>query len=291
MFPAEVGEPESLVRALTTRYEGTTTGMLADVLIPLRIPIATFSTVPERFGSGWGVPFRIEVGRASPHLHRGRTGKVVSAATAAGIATWAEIVKARIHEVHDEFSTGELHIAGARANLEARLQLLEPGAVLEIDRYGAAAKVESGLTEAAFVALAQAEGYSVTRMPEDIARHLGNYYNFDFLLEKDGRTQRVENKSLWGTNPVYARLIKSKTATHETSSCRFDAQDIFAVNLWLRTGRVIDFAFARSRPVDAAHPHGLPVSTVSPEYVHQNPVCRLGDGVWFPRLSDVWTLE
>lgn len=265
--------------------------MIEQVLLPLRIPIAEFGTKPERFGRGWGVPFRIDVGSESPHLFRGRTGKVVSAATAAGLATWAEIVKARIHDVEPGVSRGELHVAGGLRVLEERVKLLAAGAVLEVDRFGAAAKVESGLTESAFVLAARAEGFEVIRMPEDIARHLGAYYYYDFLLQKNGKQKRIEIKSLWGTNPNLARLIKSLSKTHLTSSCRFDAQDIFAVNLWLRTGRIIDFAYARSRARDGAHPYGLPVSSFSQDYVHQNPECRIGDGTWFENISDVWGFE
>jgi hypothetical protein len=282
---------DRLIGGLLHRFGGADLDLVAEVLLPLRIPLAEHGTVPQRYGPGWGVPFRIEVGTESPHLFRGRTGKVVSAESVGGTAPWAEILKARIHEVRPGEATGELHTSGPRANLEAGLALLRPGAVLEIDRFGAAAKVESALTEAAFVRHAIEEGYQVVRMPEDIARHLGAYYNFDFLLTKDGQSRRVENKSLWGTNTRYARLIKSKTATHLTSSCRFDAQEIFAVSLWLRTGRITDFAFARSRPIDAAHPWGLPTATGYPDYVHQNPRLDVGDGVWFPRISDVWDLD
>lgn len=279
-------------RGLIARYEGATPMMLEEVLLPLRIPIAEFTRTPERIGGGWALRFRLDVGSEIPHLTRGRTGKVVSTETAAGLATWAEITKARIHEVVPGRTDGELHLGrSSAAELNGRIPLLELGCVLEIDRFGAAAKVESGLTEAAFVAHALAEGYEVTRMPEDIAQHLGAYANFDVRLRRNGLERRVELKSLWGTNPRLARLIKSKTKTHPTSSCRFDAQDIFAVNLWLRTGRIVDFAFARSRPWDDAHPYGLPRSTDYPEHVHQNPSCTVGDGVWFGQISDVWDLE
>ena len=47
---------------------------------------------------------------------------------------------------------------------------------------------------------ARKRGFAVRRMPEDVARHIAGYYNYDFQIEKDGRTARVEVKSLWGTD-------------------------------------------------------------------------------------------
>jgi len=178
--------------------------------------------------------------------------------------------------------------------------------LLEIDQYGAAAKVLSGLAEYELCALAQAQGYKVRRMPEDMARHLGSYANYDFEFEKEGRVQKVEVKSLWGTNTHYARLIHSTTKApkgdkgtwteeqkrnhYPTSSCKFTTQDIFAVSLFLRNGNIKDFAFARSVPKDVK-PFGLPRATDFPEHVNQNPSCQIGDGTWFATIDEVWNLD
>ncbi len=142
-------------------------------------------------------------------------------------------------------------------------------------------------------------------MPEDMARHLGSYKNFDFVIEKNGRSKRLEVKSLWGTNTKFARLIHSTTkrpkgdpATwttqqkanyYPTSSCKFATQDIFAVSPFLRTGNISQFAFACSVPKDE-QPFGLARARKYPEHVGQNPPCEIGDGTWFSTIDEVWHL-
>ena len=112
-------------------------------------------------------------------------------------------------------------------------------------------------------------------------------------------------KSLWGTNTRFARLIHSLTSKpkgdpstwtpqqkanyYPTSSCKFATQDFFAVSLFLRTGNITDFAFARSVPRDQ-QPHGLPCARRYPEHVGQNPLCSVGDGTWFASLDEVWEM-
>jgi hypothetical protein len=176
---------------------------------------------------------------------------------------------------------------------------------LEIDQYGAAAKVLSGLAEHALVKQLTGQGYQVKRMPEDMARHLGNYANYDFEVSMDGITRKVEVKSIWGTNTRFARLIHSTTSKpkgnpehwteqqkynyYPTSSCKFSTQDIFAVSLFLRTGNITDFAFARSAPNDV-QPHGLPRAVAYPDHVNQNPPCEIGNGSWFGSIAEVWNL-
>ena len=115
---------------------------------------------------------------------------------------------------------------------------------------------------------------------------------FDFEVSKAGVTRKLEAKSLWGTNTRFARLIHSKDPKkgYVVSSCKFEAQDFFAVSLFLRSGNIRDFAFARSVPVDVM-PHGLPRAVKSPEQVNQNPTCEIGDGRWFSSLDEVWNLE
>lgn len=190
---------------------------------------------------------------------------------------------------------GELHYTVKKKELAVRIEGVSEGDIFEIDRYGITAKLESALTEAALVAHGQERGYKVTRCPEDIARHLGDYWHVDFVFEKKGVSKRVESKSLWGTDTSKARLIHSKGRGYETSSCKFATQDIFAVNLWLRTGVITEIAFARSVPKDKKRSYGLPAATkrgggTMPDYVHQNPSCTIGDGVWFGSIDEVWEL-
>ena len=122
-----------------------------------------------------------------------------------------------------------------------------------------------------------------------MAKHIGGYTYFDFEVEKKGVTKRLEAKSLWGTNTKFARLIHSKTDGYPTSSCKFATQDFFAVSLFLRTGRIQDFAFARSVPKDVKS-YGLPRAGKFPAHVNQNPSCALGDGTWLGSLDEVWYL-
>ena len=139
------------------------------------------------------------------------------------------------------------------------------------------------------VEVLKSAGYTVRRMPEDMAQHIGTYLNYDFEVEKNGVRKKVEVKSLWGTNTKFARLIHSKTDGYPTSSCKFATQDFFAVSLFLRTGRIQDFAFARSVPKDIK-PYGLPRAGKFPDHVNQNPPCVPGDGTWFGSLGEVWNL-
>lgn len=294
---------------LTRRYQGAPIEALASVLRPLLIPIKSLDkTIEKRPGENhWRASFSVEITNANEIvMARGRTGKFVpSDAGAKGL--WREIAKGRLCDVDvaNGVAAGEIYVSGTKAVLEEALEGLSKDDLWEVDQYGAAAKVLSALSEYYLVKHGRDRGYRVTRMPEDMARHLGAYPNFDFVFEKDGVARRVESKSLWGTNTKYARLIHSTTkqpsgpeATwtdaqksnyYPTSSCKFATQDIFAVGLFLRTGKIDDIAFARSVPKDVA-PYGLPRSAAYPEHVHQNPVCELGDGVWFPSIDDVWKL-
>lgn len=283
-----------LIERLLSRFRGATLEMLEQVMLPLQIPLSEVERQIQRHGSGYCAGFRIEAGDENPAIMRGRSGKVVPREAVSGGTAWKELIKARIHEAGHRWATGELH-GGSKEELCSRLAKVEIGDILEIDRFGITAKLESALTEAALVEHGRALGYSATRMPEDVARHLGEYWHFDFLFRKNGVSKRVECKSMWGTDTRYARLIHSKGANYQTSSCKFATQDIFAVNLWLRTGVITDFAFARSVLRDTDHPYGLPCATgkggtLLPDYVNQNPVLNIGDGIWFDNIDAVWNL-
>lgn len=285
---------KELFDQLTSRYSGADPQALIQVLCPMLIPIQRLDKnvfkVPGQ--NHYRASFWIAIDEFSEELViRGRTGKFVPKEYVSG-GIWREIAKGRIIEVDHEngVAAGEVYIGGTKKELVEALDELTEGDYLEIDQYGAAAKVLSGLVEYSFAQIAKQSGYKVTRMPEDMARHLGVYYHYDFEIERDGVTKRVEVKSLWGTNTKCARLIHSKSREYPTSSCRFDTQDIFAVNLFLRTGDIRDFAFARSIPI-GIRPYGLPTASNYPEYVNQNPSCEIGDGTWFGSIDEVWVLD
>ena len=300
------------VNNLLRRYSGATLESLIAVLCPLLIPIRTLDKrVYKVQGQGhYRASFTVALDDENRSvLQRGRTGKFIPGGLGVEVGViWREIAKGRIIEVdvNDGIASGEVYTGSSRQHLERVLEELEVTDLLEIDQYGASAKVLSGLAEYQLVEMAQNAGYAVRRMPEDMARHLGAYANYDFELERGGETRRVEVKSVWGTNTEYARLIHSTTTRpagepvqwtaaqrrnyYPTSSCKFETQDIFAVSLFLRTGDIRDFAFARSVPRCEENPHGLPRSEGYAEHVHQNPSCHVGDGTWFGTIDEVWNL-
>lgn len=296
-------------RALMRRYTGSTPESFVNVLCPILIPIRSLDKkifkIPGQ--SHYRASFTIQVTNDNRSiLSRGRTGKFVPSIFTEG-GPWREIAKGRIIEVDavNAIASGEIYTGRRKTDLEESLDLLTIDDLLEIDQYGAAAKVLSGLAEHSLVEQLSKNGYTVMRMPEDMAKHLGGYPNYDFEVSKENQIRKLEVKSLWGTNTQYARLIHSTTSKpqgdpsswtktqrsnyYPTSSCKFSTQDIFAVSLFLRTGNIQDFAFARSVPEDI-HPHGLPRASNYPEHVNQNPKCTIGDGVWFKTIDEVWDL-
>lgn len=296
-------------RELLRRYTGATPEAFIDVLCPILIPVHSIDPAIFKVEgqSHYRASFEVEITELnSGILCRGRTGKFVPGVFADG-GLWREIAKGRIIEVNMEsgLASGEIYTGGTKIDLENALAELTPDDLLEIDQYGAAAKVLSGLAEHALVKQLIDQGYIVRRMPEDMARHLGNYANYDFTVTLGEQTRKVEVKSLWGTNTRFARLIHSTTSKpkgnpanwtdqqkynyYPTSSCKFATQDIFAVSLFLRTGNISDFAFARSVPNDVAL-YGLPRAIKFPDHVNQNPLCEIGGGSWFGNIGEVWDL-
>lgn len=292
------------------RYGGATPAGFVDVLCPLLIPLRSFDPAIAKLPSQshWRASFSVALNDENRSvLVRGRTGKFVPGDFANG-GVWREIAKGRIITVDEQqgFAEGEVYTGGTKADLEHAVAQFRGTELLEIDQFGAAAKVLSGLAEFELVRIAEAAGYAVRRMPEDMARHLGSYRNYDFEFTKAEVTKKVEVKSIWGTNTRFARLIHSLTTRpagapdtwtdeqrrnyYPTSSCKFSTQDIFAVSLFLRTGNIRDFAFARSVPRSPATPHGLPAAEDFPEHVNQNPACDIGDGSWFGTIDEVWNL-
>lgn len=296
-------------RELMRRYTGSTPEAFIDVLCPMLIPILTIDKEIKKISgqNHYRASFSVQITEQNKGmLCKGRTGKFVPGNFANG-GIWKEIAKGRIIEVDAAASTafGEIYTGGRKADLEKALSELSSYDLLEVDQYGAAAKVLSGLAEYSLVKRLTDKGYVVRRMPEDMARHLGSYPNYDFEVSKGSQIRKVEVKSLWGTDTRFARLIHSTTSMpgedpadwtekqrrnyYPTSSCKFATQDIFAVSLFLRTGNIRDFAFARSIPEDVK-PYGLPKASNYPEHVNQNPRCTIGDGSWFSTIDEVWDL-
>lgn len=296
-------------RKLLRRYAGATPEAFIDVLCPILLPIHSIDKIifKEERQSHYRASFTVAISEANKTiLSRGRTGKFVPGLfEKAGV--WREIAKGRFIDIDvaTGLASGEIYTGARKFDLEQAIEELTTNDLLEIDQYGAAAKVLSGLAEHSLVRQLLRYGYQVRRMPEDMARHLGSYPNYDFEVSKNNQDRKVEVKSLWGTNTRFARLIHSTTSKpkgnqsnwtaeqnrnyYPTSSCKFSTQDIFAVSLFLRTGNIADFAFARSIPIDV-QPHGLPRAAAYPEHVNQNPLCEIGDGVWYASIDDVWNL-
>lgn len=237
---------------LTRRYGAVAPEALQAVLAPALLRLASLE----------GDEFTIVIDETTTELLvPGMTGKFVPAEYDDGSAPWREIAKGRIVAIEGNEARGKVYVgSGSKERLKAAIEELEAGDLLEVDQYGAAAKVLSSLVEHSLARKAKDAGYAVRRMPEDVAREVGEYYSYDFEFERDGVKKRVEVKSLWGTNTDFARLIHSKTKGYETSSCKFATQDIFAVSLFLRTGHLEDFALAVSVSVNVSSDFGLPVA-------------------------------
>ena len=270
----------SLFERLTRRYGAITPEALESVLSPVLIPIRSLDkTIFRATGqSHYRGSFTVSIDpQCEALLAAGRTGKFVPRSYVDG-GVWRELAKGRILSVDRAAAVAEGEIytgaAARKSELEKAFAVLTEHDFLEVDQYGASAKVLSGL---------------VLRMPEDMAKHIGGYAYYDFEIAKGAVIKKLEAKSLWGTNTKFARLIHSLGKGYPTSSCKFLTQDFFAVSLFLRTGNIADFAFARSVPSDVK-PYGLPRAEKYPDHVNQNPTCEIGDGKWFGSLDEVWNL-
>lgn len=289
---------KALFKRLTKRYGGATPESLESVLCPVLIPIRTLDKTIIRIEGQkhYRASFSIALDKSCEDLIApGCTGKFVPRAYKEG-GVWRELAKGRILtvDVTSLVAEGEVYCGagGKESETLKALNELSKDDYWELDQYGASAKVLSGLVEHSLAQVLKDGGYIVRRMPADMAQHIGGYAYFDFEVSKSGVAKKLEAKSLWGTNTKFARLIHSKDPGkgYPTSSCKFATQDFFAVSLFLRTGNIHDFAFARSIPVDVK-PYGLPRAGKYPEHVNQNPTCAIGDGKWFETLDEVWDLD
>lgn len=284
----------STIGVLLSRFGGATPEMLDRVLTPYRLKLTKITPAPDMKSAQFEAAIPDDLWAT---FAPGTTGKVVPRSHVEGAAPWKELIKARVRDVTDRAVGGELYFEPP-SRIKVALEQVQVGDYLEIDPFGVTSKIESALCEAAFYQVARAAGFAVTRMPENVAKHVGTQSYFDFRLERKGRIYRVELKSLWGTDTTKARLIhtvskqggggknskRSDRQVWSTSSCRFHDQDIFAVSMWLRTGKITDFAFALS-VVEADHPTwGLPGAPKHPHHVTQNPTIA-------DPLSGPWTMD
>lgn len=293
-MPGYSHSPQELLGAFLKRYGTADVDSLKAVLIPALLPIASLNKDIIRIDgqNHYRASFEVEITEAFEGVIQvGRTGKFVPHSYVNG-GTWSEIAKGRILSIDPDalLAKGEVYFGtgASKSELTRALSNLSLNDYLEIDQFGAAAKILSGLVEYQLAEIAKKSGFKVIRMPEDMARHLGSYANYDFEFRKGGEVRKVEVKSLWGTDTRKARLIHSKTTGYRTSSCKFETQDIFAVSLFLRTGNIEDFAFARSVSKASDAVRGLPFVARYPEHVSQNPTCSIGDGIWFGTIEEVW---
>jgi len=221
--PLTDAELAAQFRILMRRYGGSTPEAFIGVLCPLLVPVKSIDKrVLKIAGQGhWRASFKMDITPVNRHLIQiGRTGKFVPATYQTGAASWREIAKGRIIgcDRKKNVAEGEIYVGGSKTELTEALALLENDSLLEIDQFGAAAKVLSGLAEFYLCENVSAAGYNVLRMPEDMAKHLGFYANYDLEVEKGGVAKKLEVKSLWGTNTRYARLIHSTTTAPKGDS-------------------------------------------------------------------------
>lgn len=289
-----------VIAELVRRFRGATPEMIDRVLTPYRFPITKIGSEVKRAKSHRYVEFEASIPTdVWSELETGSSGKVVPKEYVEGTSDWKELLKARVHTCRDGRICGELHLPGSGRFGTAR-EIVKVGDYVEIDPFGVTSKVESALVEAAFFTICRDRGWIATRMPENVAMHFGTQNYYDFRLKKGSEIIRVELKSLWGTDTTQCRLIHTKSREGGTgknaaradrqiwrsSSCRFHDQDIFAVNLWLRTGSIMDFAYAVSVPSDIDQDWGLPATRNYPEHVVQNIVVPdPPSGLWTPDLE------
>lgn len=169
----------ALFDRLTKRYGGATAEALESILCPVLIPIRTLDKgmfkIPGQ--PHWRASFTITIDPECEDLVvPGRTGKFVPSSYKQG-GGWKEIAKGRILKLDQaaRIAEGEVYCGGRKSDLELALKELAPEDLWEVDQYGASAKVLSGLVEYSLVQVLKEKGYTLRRMPEDMARHIGDY--------------------------------------------------------------------------------------------------------------------
>ena len=146
---------KALFERLTRRYGGATPEAIEGILCPVLIPIRSLDKAIFKIQGQphWRASFTIEIDRECEDLVvPGRTGKFVPNSYEAG-GGWKEIAKGRILKVNAKtgVAEGEVYCGGQKKDLETALAELSDDDYLEIDQYGASAKVLSGLVEYSLV--------------------------------------------------------------------------------------------------------------------------------------------
>ena len=286
---------ELLVKNILKRYQGMSEEAFRAILCPTLIPIKKIVNnvflMPGQ--QHWRASFQIEIKEEYADLiTETREGIFVPSSYALGEGEWKNLAKGRIINVDSENHTayGEILFGNTKEELEEALQRLSEEDYFEIEEYGISEKITASLIEYNLAELAKKEGYTVTKLPNMRGKAADSPDEYPFEFTKDGVTKRIQVKSLWAQDTRYARLIHPKSNRYLTSSCKFDAQDIFAVSLYPRTGNTMDFAFAKSISKTQDPLHGLEEARGFAGFVTQNPECEIDQVVWFDTLDGVWSI-
>ena len=161
---------EKTIELLLHRFGGATVDLLDRVLAPHRLKIRSIELTKK--GRTTTAKFVADVpAHEGTIFEEGTTGKVVSREHVESNAPWRELIKGRILKTEPDRVIGELYFGGSR--LKAALAEVKVGDYLEVDPFGVTSKVESALCEAALYSRAKELGFAVTRMPENVAKHVG----------------------------------------------------------------------------------------------------------------------
>ena len=286
---------EALVKIMLKRYQGMSEEAFLAIFCPRLIPIKKIVNnvflMPGQ--QHYRASFQIEIKEEYADLiTETREGIFVPSSYAVGEGEWKNLAKGRIINVdrQNNIAYGEILFGNTKEELEEALKHLSEEDYFEIEEYGISEKITSSLIEYNLVELAKKEGYTVTKLPNTRGKAADLQDEYPFEFTKNGVTKRIQVKSLWLQDARYARLIDLKSNRYLTSSCKFDAQDIFAVSLYPRTGNTMDFAFAKSISKIQDPLHGLEEARGFTGFVTQNPECTIDNTVWFDTLDGVWSI-
>ena len=284
---------EALVKIMLKRYQGMSEEAFLAIFCPRLIPIKKIVNnvflMPGQ--QHYRASFQLEMKEEYADLiTETREGIFVPSSYAVGEGEWKNLAKGRIINVdrQNHIAYGEILFGNTKEELEEALKHLSEEDYFEIEEYGISEKITSSLIEYNLVELAKKEGYTVTKLPNTRGKAADLQDEYPFEFTKNGVTKRIQVKSLWFQDARYARLIDLKSNRYLTSSCKFDAQDIFAVSLYPRTGNTMDFAFAKSISKTQDPLHGLEEARGFAGFVTQNPECTIDNTVWFDTLDGVW---
>ncbi len=140
-------QEKEILRLLTKRYGDVDFNSILSVLTPQLIQINTLDKTPLKLDGQkhWRATFTLKVTDENYELmQRGRTGKFVPKSFIHG-GTWREICKGRIISIDakDGIAEGEIYTgkSSSKKALEDALKHLSENDYLEIDQYGASAKL------------------------------------------------------------------------------------------------------------------------------------------------------